>query len=38
MDYNFPPDSYSDTRFTCVDCGINKTWAAQQQKFHQAKL
>ena len=32
IDYNMPPNSYIDTRFTCVDCGVKETWTAKQQK------
>ncbi|MBI5551303.1 MAG: zinc-ribbon domain containing protein [Desulfobacterales bacterium] len=31
--YEAPPDCYRDIDFTCVDCGSNETWLAEQQKW-----
>ena len=31
--YSSPPDFYYDVEFTCVDCGIEQTWTAAQQKW-----
>ena len=31
--YSSPPDYYYDVEFTCVDCGIEQTWTAAQQKW-----
>jgi len=31
--YSSPPEYYYDVEFTCVDCGIEQTWTAAQQKW-----
>lgn len=31
--YSSPPDYYYDAEFTCVDCGVEQTWTAEQQKW-----
>ena len=31
--YSSPPEYYYDFEFTCVDCGIEQTWTAKQQKW-----
>ena len=31
--YETPQDYYRDLDFTCVDCGSNETWLAEQQKW-----
>jgi hypothetical protein len=31
--YSSPPDYYYDIEFTCVDCGVEQTWTAAQQKW-----
>ena len=29
-----PPLYYVDTPFTCVDCGVEQVWTAEQQKWY----
>ena len=31
--YSSAPDYYCDIQFSCVDCGIEQTWSARQQKW-----
>ena len=31
--YSSPPDYYYDIEFICVDCGVEQTWTAAQQKW-----
>ena len=31
--YSSPPDYYYDIEFNCVDCGVEQTWTAAQQKW-----
>ncbi|MEM7600865.1 MAG: zinc-ribbon domain containing protein [Verrucomicrobiota bacterium] len=28
------PTEYEDIRFTCVDCGVEETWLAEQQRVY----
>jgi len=32
--YSPPPRFYVDTPFTCVDCGADEVWAADDQKWY----